>query len=231
MIQLGHFLKKCVNMFACLGFLSISNYQRSGGTGSHFLRHSLSTERGSQVFIPFLKTYIVFSETIENRTLIHMNFFHEHDMTWQINSLNEWHSSWNTRYSLKFSLQTQFLAREGWTTQQRWHACYCHQHDQRSVLWFMSTKWHNLSEIQRDMCTCMGKTVWTIATFPGGTIPSSMCTTWRRCYSPQSFPYMSLWISLRLCALAHKNCTMLCCSSHWQLKCASSLLHSSRLSC
>ena len=40
-----------------------------------------STERGSQGFIPFLKTRIVFSETIENRTVIHMIFFHQYDMT------------------------------------------------------------------------------------------------------------------------------------------------------
>ena len=46
-----------------------------------------STEHGSLGFIPFLKTYVVFSETIENRTHIHMNFFHQHDMT---NQLPEW---------------------------------------------------------------------------------------------------------------------------------------------
>ena len=46
-----------------------------------------STERGSQGFIPFLKIYVVFSETIENRTHIHMNFFHQHDLT---NQFPEW---------------------------------------------------------------------------------------------------------------------------------------------
>ena len=40
-----------------------------------------STERGSQGFVQFLRSCIVLSETIENRTLIHMNFFQQHGMT------------------------------------------------------------------------------------------------------------------------------------------------------
>ena len=40
-----------------------------------------SNERRSHGFIQILKIYVVFSETIENRTHIHMNFFHQHVMT------------------------------------------------------------------------------------------------------------------------------------------------------
>ena len=40
-----------------------------------------STAHGSQCCVRFRRTIIVFSEIIENRTLIHMNIFHQYDMT------------------------------------------------------------------------------------------------------------------------------------------------------
>ena len=40
--------------------------------------------------------------------------------------------------------------------------------EQRSVVRFLWAEVQNMSEIHRDMLACTGKTIWTVATSPGG---------------------------------------------------------------
>ena len=86
--------------------------------------------------------------------------------------------------------------------------------DQWKVVWFLWAKGHNLNYILRDMCGVYGEDCMDCRNISRWCAFFKELPAWRMCTTSLYTPPMPLWISHRLCPLAHKNHTTLHCSLH-----------------